>query len=811
MSTGVQPGFAFTTKAGNLAQLQGRLATARVMPQETVRVGTWRLHREDCVRGLQHRFSDERLIMRSSAPGEDSVSASMAGAFESILNVASSDPAAVARAIDAVEESYAARRGSAIDGYEVLVQPMVPRVRASGVVFTRDLDKGGPYYLLNYDDETDHTDSVTAGNASTHKVVRIFKGVDAARLDSPLRAIVLMARELEQVTGCDAIDIEFAIDADGVVFVLQVRPLARTRIVSYVALDKLVTTELNEAIDFVREKFGRHPQLFGRTTVFGEMPDWNPAEIIGTQPKPLATSLYSYIIMKSVWREARNLVGYRHPFPCQLLVEVAGRPYVDVRCSFNSFLPATLRPALAEKLVNHYLDRLHAHPEFHDKIEFEVVLTSLDFNFDLHSERLRDAGFIADEIVEIREALRSLTDTIATDRQGVLERLRREVQQLQPRRDAALAQPHRVAAIPILIEELLEDCIEFGTRPFSVFARCAFIGNAFLKSLIRRGVLTPAELDRYLQAIPTVASEFVEDLNHYRRGALPLRDFLQRYGHLRPGTYDICAYSYAERPDLYLGAPGAGPAAEESSAAAKKSIASAVFPSTAVPAIEALIAEYGFTFNVEALNRFIIAATQLREAVKFEFTKNLSAAMSLLVEFGEYHGLTRERLSFLPIESFLALANRNVSADWLAHARDTAERNGKRYELTGTMNLPDLIFGPADIEVISLQRRRPNFVTQKRIIARRVLLEAASLLEKDTDLSGRLVMIENADPGFDWLFARNIGGLITKYGGAASHMTIRCAELGLPAAIGCGEQIFAELSTANTILLDCAEHRIEPQ
>ena len=50
-------------------------------------------------------------------------------------------------------------------------------------------------------------------------------------------------------------------------------------------------------------------------------------------------------------------------------------------------------------------------------------------------------------------------------------------------------------------------------------------------------------------------------------------------------------------------------------------------------------------------------------------------------------------------------------------------------------------------------------------------------------------MIENADPGFDWIFGSKILGLITKYGGVNSHMAIRCAELEIPVAIGCGEQV----------------------
>jgi hypothetical protein len=36
-------------------------------------------------------------------------------------------------------------------------------------------------------------------------------------------------------------------------------------------------------------------------------------------------------------------------------------------------------------------------------------------------------------------------------------------------------------------------------------------------------------------------------------------------------------------------------------------------------------------------------------------------------------------------------------------------------------------------------------------------------------------------------------------------MTIRCAELGVPAAIGVGEQLFDRLSRATRIELNCAD------
>jgi phosphoenolpyruvate-protein kinase (PTS system EI component) len=71
-----------------------------------------------------------------------------------------------------------------------------------------------------------------------------------------------------------------------------------------------------------------------------------------------------------------------------------------------------------------------------------------------------------------------------------------------------------------------------------------------------------------------------------------------------------------------------------------------------------------------------------------------------------------------------------------------------------------------------------------------------------------VVIIENADPGYDWIFTKNPAGLITKYGGVASHMAIRCAEIELPAAIGCGEILYDKLVESSKIRLDCVNEQI---
>ena len=100
------------------------------------------------------------------------------------------------------------------------------------------------------------------------------------------------------------------------------------------------------------------------------MPDWNPAEIIGVRPKPLAFSLYRHLITNEVWAKQRAQFGYRDIRPCPLIYSFCGQPYVDIRASFNSFIPAKLPDEIAKKLVKNYMDRLLENTQLHDKIEF---------------------------------------------------------------------------------------------------------------------------------------------------------------------------------------------------------------------------------------------------------------------------------------------------------------------------------------------------------------------------------------------------------------------------------------------------------
>jgi len=112
------------------------------------------------------------------------------------------------------------------------------------------------------------------------------------------------------------------------------------------------------------------------------------------------------------------------------------------------------------------------------------------------------------------------------------------------------------------------------------------------------------------------------------------------------------------------------------------------------------------------------------------------------------------------------------------------ERNRSAYAETEKLSLPPLISSPNDVWSFKWTDSEPNYVTQNEVTAKVV-----SFLSREA-IANKIVLIPNADPGFDWIFECGIVGLITAWGGANSHMAIRASEMGLPAVIGIGENCF---------------------
>lgn len=789
--------FSFGTKAETLSNLRPIIRLSKVLPIFYFNVGQWITDKYWVLNSISQIGDYDSLIIRSSAQNEDGFQHSMAGAFTSLLNVPSNDQDAVVSAIQEVIGSFGSN--SNIDN-QVLIQPMLSRPQMSGVVMTHDLEHGAPYYVINYDDESGRTDTITGGTG-VQKTVLIYRNTEPSIFrSSRIQSVLAAVKELESICSNVPLDIEFAVDDKDDVYIFQVRRITLYN-TWHPVTERRVARQLNHVQRFISQRMTHDDDLFGATTLLGVMPDWNPAEIIGTAPRPLAISLYRKLITDSAWSEARSLMGYHHPKHKALMVVLGSQPYIDVRNSFNSFLPAGLDASVSCLLVNAWLDRLKRHPEYHDKVEFEIAQTCYDFNFEKDFEDRYSGVLSRNQFDEYVQSIKKLTENaILGTGVGSLSytlELVNVIAQQQNIRRAANCYLAELSAI----NSLLIECRRTGTVCFSILARHAFIAEAILRSASGCGAITRERLQVWKQSFNTITTELTSYYAAVCHGSIRPDDFFAKFGHLRPGTYDITSLRYDERYDLFS-------MDKTTTWSSHVDASSSVFTlsSSESDAIQQLIDSRGWALTSSQLFEYAKMAIQAREYAKLIFTRDLSDALLLLASWGAGVGLSRDDLSYLDISSVLDLLVMHPLDDMDRVLLDKVDQAKTTYQQSLSIKLGYLITSVDDVFVVPLHRSMPNFVTHKCV-------EGACIrLKKDTStsvsLNGKVVFIENADPGYDWIFTRDIAGLVTQFGGANSHMAIRCAEFGIPAAIGCGEQLFNKFKDNYKIILNCKDKTI---
>jgi len=168
----------------------------------------------------------------------------------------------------------------------------------------------------------------------------------------------------------------------------------------------------------------------------------------------------------------------------------------------------------------------------------------------------------------------------------------------------------------------------------------------------------------------------------------------------------------------------------------------------------------------------------------------------MCVCLAEKLSLTREQISFLEYHDLEQLKLNVIGVNEL---KDKISQNQKTCIVSQVIEIPGFIKQESDFYCFERHTLQPNFITRNKIHATVMPLSDS---EPET-LAGAVVLIPQADPGFDWLFGCNIGGLITQFGGANSHMAIRAAENDLPAAIGVGDKLYEQIARMRKIELDC--------
>ena len=770
------------TKASMIQYLSKEIKHAYVYPPFVFTVADWREWPAQIIACAQEHFNGQTVIVRSSAISEDGLCQSQAGEYHSVMNVAGGDSHALSAAINRVAASYVEKANYNPDN-QIFIQKQELDVMISGVVLTRRNTNNAPYYLINYDDNSRRTNTVTAGRAT--KQVEILHGISPALLDAPWSNLILAVQEVEGLLGdsFEALDIEFAVNKAYKVTLFQARSLTlpTKRVVADVVLQQHVT--------HVQHRYYEYGQALEYLdgACLSDMAFWNPAEIIGRKPHPLDHSLYLELILRSKWNEGIAAMGYTR-IDAPLMVELAGSPYIDVRLSCLSLLPESLSDSLKARLVAYYTNKIKQYPYLHDKIEFEVVHNCFTFNSKRSFEELSIEGFNEHDIAELEASLRSITRQIIHNSQEYYAKGRSSLQLLNQRRQEQLmiiSNNHNDYMTCLRVaKQIFDDCCEYGITPFVQAARMSFIGKSLIESLYTAGAISQTEYEQFFSSFTTVLSDFVH-LHHEQN----FEALMDRFGHLRPGTYDITKLPYSKR-----GFPNSPYVVNN----VKPVIAALNLDEKLAQACSEACEETGFEVDAACLLEFIRSSIKAREAYKLEFTASLSAAIELIAEAGEQLGFTRQELAMLDYNSVFSSPD-----EW----RDYIHRQSKKYALDSCVSLPGLISSSWDFQIIHQITARPTFITSKIVKAELIQLQGYHIAVDG--LAGKIIVIENADPGYDWIFACRIAGLVTKYGGVASHMAIRCNELQIPAAIGCGEVLYAHVCGATELVLDAARKEIE--
>jgi phosphohistidine swiveling domain-containing protein len=760
-----------STKAGRLSELRTLGFGKYLLPQFLIHKETLKEDLREFDSAFAKNF--KKFAVRSSSSDEDQ-KLSNAGKYVSLLDVSPQD---IEMACNKVLASYSSEE---LFG-EVLVQPMLERVKMSGVLFTFDPSTGSPYKVINLNFSSS-TDIITSGSENGHLIVLGNYGPieTESYLKSTLDELLEVTAQISALFENIPLDFEFAISDSNQLTILQVRPLQVKR---QTLESNRFEKELSVCQQMVRKVLVRHPSLFGEETFLSVMSDWNPAELIGVRPTQLSITLFKELISDNIWAYERSNFGYKNMRSFPLMIELAGQPYIDLRVSFNSLIPNSIKKETSQELAAYYLREFKDNPEKHDKVEFELYFSSYTASTRQRISKTDMSQISQDDLVS---ALIELTSRIIkSNPYGISQCISKSApleNKLFEIRDSQL---------PALakIYWLIEDCKRYGTLPFSGIARCAFIATEILRSFVTVGAITQNDLDCFLKSIESLPSKLGKDSR-----ILGKNSFLEKYGHLRPGTFDIRNLTYSENYDLYF----------KKNLALEEGLQETADESDFIDKIEQSLSIFLAELDVTAkeLVSFCILAIRERENTKFRFSRHISLILDLIVEVGDNLSISRSDLAHLDIKQLLKLHSESVDADLLL--RESIEQGKKNYLITESIWLPPVVTKENDVYCFEVPQSIPNFVTQNSVTGAVVKVEQGA-----QNLDGKIVLIESADPGFDWIFSHNVLGLITCYGGANSHMAVRAYELNIPSAIGVGNQTFTKLIQADSLFLDCSSKRIE--
>ncbi len=731
---------------------------------------TYLNNKKKCLNKILKNFNND-IIIRSSAINEDTNLKSNAGFYDSYL-VKKKNFKNIEKFINKIIVKFKN------DKDQILVQKFIKKPDIAGVIFTKDKTTNSHYFDINYD-TSKRSHLITSGKFNpTIKSLIIFKYT--TYVPKKFKKLLKIIIDLEKIFNNDRLDIEFCIK-NKKVYILQCRPLLGSR--NIVNKNKLKNIIVNLEKKFLKIN-QKNETLFGKKTIMSNMSDWNPAEIIGKKPTKLAFSLYSELITNSIWSDQRKSYGYKNVHPNKLMHNFAGSPYIDLRVDLNSFLPENLDEKISEKLVNYFINKIKKQPELHDKIEFELINTCFDF-----SSNISNALPLTDkEKKTYYSSLKKLTNYILNPKNKILDNEIKKVEILKKK--ITFISNSKLSHIQ-KIYYLVSDCKKYGTLPFAGIARCAFISKSILDSLKERKLINDKDIENFYLQVNTISKQ-INDNYIKSKKKNSFKSFLIKYGHLRPSSYSISTKNYRDNYKNYFSNniyEKINPFKKEFKLKKRQ-----------INKIDNLFKKNNFKIKFKQFLKFAKTAIEKREYSKLIFTKSIDEIFKNLNELAKEIDIDLKKFEHLDIDIILKSFHNLEQEKLKKIITRNINMNQKAYKFSQKIILPDVIDGSKNFTYFYNVNNKENYITNKNTFGEILELKKLSDFKAVTD---KIILIENADPGYDFLFSYKIKGLVTKYGGSNSHMAIRCMELSLPAIIGAGDKVYERLSKSKKVFIDC--------
>ena len=434
-------------------------------------------------------ISNKKIILRSSGHNEDKFENSNAGKYDSII-IKKLNEKKISEGIKFLSKKLNHQKD------KIIIQELIEKAQIAGVIFSKDINNGSPYYIINFD-KSGKTNLITSGRKnSSMQTMIIYQEYETKGIFEKLINVV---KKFEKIFKTSILDVEFGVKNNRI-YIFQCRNLKRKLFSKKTIKDNLLNLE-KKIIKLKKS----NPYLLGKTTFFSNMSDWNPAEMLGNKPKPLGISLYKELITNSVWAKQRADYGYKDVRPNHLLINLAGSPYIDLRTDLNSFMPSKLDKKIQEKLINFFLNKLKNNKFMHDKIEFEVIPTTFEADIDQKIKNILSTK----EKKEYINQLRVITNKIFNKKDNVLNKELKKIKLLEKKilelKNSNLSEIQKIYF-------LIQECKKNGTLPFAGLARSAFVANSIINSFVNKKILNNSDKLSFYESFFNVSNLINEGL-----------------------------------------------------------------------------------------------------------------------------------------------------------------------------------------------------------------------------------------------------------------------------------------------------------